>query len=110
MSRWTRVTDKDAYRARKRRERNARLAKGQCSKCTRPLVDGVSGGRQYCAYHLEQIRSKLARQRQTLKLCAFNQYGGAVCKCCGETRTEFLSIDHVQGGGGKHRKEIKTTS
>lgn len=28
------------------------------------------------------------------------------CKCCGENKIEFLSIDHINGGGTKHRKEI----
>lgn len=30
-------------------------------------------------------------------------YGGA-CACCGESRWQFLAIDHVHGGGGKERK------
>lgn len=29
-------------------------------------------------------------------------YGGR-CECCGETETRFLSLDHVNGGGTKHR-------
>ena len=32
-------------------------------------------------------------------------YGGK-CVCCGETRKEFLSIDHKNGNGNKHRREI----
>ena len=34
-----------------------------------------------------------------------NEYGGK-CVCCGETRREYLTIDHINGGGGKHRREI----
>lgn len=34
-------------------------------------------------------------------------YGGK-CECCGETTYEFLGIDHIEGGGGKHRKELAT--
>ena len=33
-------------------------------------------------------------------------YGGR-CVCCGEERREFLAIDHINGGGGKHIKSIK---
>jgi len=35
-------------------------------------------------------------------------YGGnpPKCACCGEDKIEFLSIDHINGGGRKHRKEI----
>jgi hypothetical protein len=34
-----------------------------------------------------------------------NHYGGK-CACCGETRLEFLSIDHINGGGCAHRRLI----
>lgn len=35
-------------------------------------------------------------------------YGGdpPKCVCCGETYLEFLSIDHINGGGRKHLKQI----
>ena len=49
------------------------------------------------SYH----RALKARQRkQTL-----DAYGHA-CSCCGESRYEFLAIDHVNGGGNKHRRSI----
>lgn len=28
------------------------------------------------------------------------------CECCGETHTAFLSLDHKDGGGNEHRREI----
>ena len=31
---------------------------------------------------------------------------GAKCSCCGEMEYEFLTLDHIHGGGSKHRKEI----
>lgn len=31
---------------------------------------------------------------------------GSVCACCGESRYEFLAIDHINGGGNKHRMEL----
>lgn len=30
---------------------------------------------------------------------------GRSCACCGESTYEFLSIDHTEGGGNKHRAE-----
>jgi predicted restriction endonuclease len=33
-------------------------------------------------------------------------YGGK-CVCCGETTFEFLAMDHIHGGGNKHRKQLK---
>lgn len=37
---------------------------------------------------------------------AFAAYGGAACSCCGEDTIAFLTIDHKNGGGNKHRREI----
>lgn len=31
---------------------------------------------------------------------------GHECECCGERSAEFLAMDHVYGGGNKHRKTI----
>lgn len=28
------------------------------------------------------------------------------CECCGETRIEFLALDHKNGGGNRHRKSL----
>lgn len=36
-------------------------------------------------------------------------YGGNKCSCCGETEPLFLTLDHVDSDGSKHRKEIGTT-
>jgi len=33
---------------------------------------------------------------------------GSHCSCCGENIPEFLVLDHVLGGGTKHRRELKT--
>jgi hypothetical protein len=30
---------------------------------------------------------------------------GKVCACCGESRMEFLGIDHIKGGGTRHRRQ-----
>ena len=35
----------------------------------------------------------------------FDHYG-CICVCCGEANEVFLSMDHIEGGGGKHRKNI----
>lgn len=33
--------------------------------------------------------------------------GQNCCACCGESHIEFLAIDHINGGGSKHRKEVR---
>ena len=48
-----------------------------------------------------EILRRRKRRKQVL-----DHYGGK-CVCCGETIYEFLTFDHINGGGNKHRKEIK---
>lgn len=52
-------------------------------------------------------RSKEIRRNSNRKLrqLALDHYGRK-CACCGETIEQFLGIDHIDGNGGKHRKEI----
>ena len=59
-------------------------------------------------YHKNGDRNRQdSKDRKHLdKIAAFDAYGGAVCKCCGETGLDFLSIDHVNGDGAAHREEI----
>lgn len=35
---------------------------------------------------------------------------GSQCACCGESQDVFLALDHIDGGGNKHRKELKSKS
>lgn len=46
--------------------------------------------------------------RKELKLEIFIHYGGNApkCACCGEPIYEFLTLDHINNDGGKHRKEL----
>jgi Cdc6-like AAA superfamily ATPase len=41
------------------------------------------------------------------KELVFNHYG-KFCSCCGESNIKFLTIDHINGGGRKHRENIKS--
>ena len=36
---------------------------------------------------------------------AIARYGGK-CTCCGETGHQFLTLDHINGDGAAHRKQI----
>lgn len=42
------------------------------------------------------------------KTTVINHYSNGTmhCRCCKETEMGFLSIDHINGGGNKHRKKI----
>ena len=55
---------------------------------------------------LYSARSKI--WRENIKLEVLSHYSGGIphCNMCGESRMVCLSIDHINGGGDKHRKEI----
>lgn len=53
----------------------------------------------------EAYRQKQRDRNRDIKREVLNHYGNK-CACCGEYRIEFLTIDHINGGGNKHRKEI----
>jgi len=53
----------------------------------------------------DKIILKNRQKREEQKLLIFKHYGNK-CACCGETRKEFLCIDHINGGGTKHHKEL----
>ena len=45
------------------------------------------------------------RYRDKIRYQVFDVYG-KTCSCCGEDRLEVLTIDHVNGGGNNHRREV----
>lgn len=59
-----------------------------------------------CSTCTENLNKYGEAHRKFLRMKAFDAYGGAVCACCGENRIEFLTIDHIDGGGYQHRKQI----
>lgn len=57
-------------------------------------------------YADREKRLKYARDaRRCLKNIILQAYG-TVCQCCGESRYEFLSLDHINNDGATHRKEL----
>jgi len=45
------------------------------------------------------------RHNCKVKLQVISYYGGK-CQCCGNEDIDVLTIDHINGGGTKHRKEV----
>lgn len=54
------------------------------------------------------ILKTMQKRNQERRLFALKYLSGEIpfCACCGEKHLEFLSIDHINGGGNKHRKEM----
>lgn len=66
--------------------------------------DKVSKNRiEYAKKNRVTINSRIREKRLELRKFIISHYGGK-CDCCGETIFEFLSFDHRDGGGRKHRK------
>jgi hypothetical protein len=57
---------------------------------------------------LRKLNKKYSKNyRDKLKNLVLEHYGKK-CACCGESNIKFLTIDHINGGGTKHRKKINT--
>lgn len=84
--------------------KNRGVRTGKCQWCHKPVTTEdldrhlLKRGIWRCRTH-ERTRGK-SKNRQ-LKLEMIEAYG-RICVCCGESRMEFLSIDHINGGGRKH--------
>ena len=44
-------------------------------------------------------------KRKFIRMEVFDHYGNK-CVCCGESQHEFLTIDHINGGGNIERKKL----
>ena len=54
-----------------------------------------------------EARNRKAKAHRMMREKAFAGYGHK-CACCGESRFEFLAIDHVNGNGAADRKKYNT--
>jgi hypothetical protein len=83
---------------------NQRRSSNICISCGIKSLDCAS--KNYCNECLKK-RSEAKKSRYyECKDKVFEAYGGYKCNCCGEATKEFLTIDHVEGGGNQHRKSI----
>lgn len=84
-----------------------------CTKCGKPRrVEQFNWSRKgvkrstECAFCQRERNNKRNRY---LRLLVLQHYGGTPpkCACCGESQVEFLSLDHINGGGRQQRRTIK---
>lgn len=87
-----------------------------CCHCGKPADS--KGAPSYCRL-CWNARQREWNKRNPVRHAAINKkirikrkqevidaYGGK-CACCQETTYEFLTIDHINGGGRKHLQDIK---
>lgn len=83
---------------------------GRCNECVASIaangrtaeVDASRAAAKACYHRRKHVYRK---RREDNKALAIQAYGGA-CACCGERAFPFLTIDHVFGGGGTHRRSV----
>jgi hypothetical protein len=73
-------------------------AAGLCPGCGREPVPGYK--------QCQKCRDKDTADKARYKQAAIDGYGGPICVGCGCKDYEILEIDHIGGGGCKHRREI----
>lgn len=68
-------------------------------------------GKASCCTCLERDRLRTTRRIAELRDAAIDKYGGkCVCQSgspCQENWRPYLHLDHINGGGNKHRQELK---
>jgi hypothetical protein len=88
-----------------------------CSKCKSPKPSDeflqCAGCRETTRVHMRRWRATnnahstqyMRRWQRSRRARVLEHYGGH-CACCGEAEYEFLAVDHIDGGGEKHRAEV----
>ena len=75
---------------------NTRVAKSQIRQRARDPVAWAKRKRR---------DTRKAHRRRRMEV--IDHYGGK-CACCSETELKFLGMDHVNGGGNEHRRQMKS--
>ncbi len=88
-----------------RRFRENRLKLGLCIRCGDLRDEHDKANCQACK---AKAREEARQKREVFRLEAFEKYGGAFCSCCGESRTECLTFDHVNQDGAEKRRNGET--
>ncbi len=82
------------------RKNNLDGLSGQCRKCVCKQTSS------WFQKNKDRVNAGKRAWNRKLRREALEAYG-AFCQCCGESAREFLAIDHINGGGSKHRKSYR---
>ena len=74
--------------------------------CTICGIRETTQNKRRCEQCQGKLGAHVKRWRQANRLAALHHYGGPnpICACCKEPNIGFLTLDHINGGGTKHRK------
>jgi hypothetical protein len=82
-----------------------RKAAGLCCFCAKPAIKG----QVYCRPCGDIHNQRELRYRSQTRKEVLNHYGSN-CACCGRPDMGVHEIDHINGGGTKHIKQLKSGS
>ena len=94
--------------AHRQRAKKARyITAGLCIDCAAPR----QSNKRYCDPCASVYSTTKRRRHQGLRMRALTTYAAheLKCACCGETRVEFLTLDHVNNDGNAHRQQCGST-
>lgn len=74
-----------------------------CGNCN--IGRHINGGNCPHAHPVLEPVSYISGYRRRIKQEVVKHYGGE-CACCGQSELTFLTIDHVNNDGARHRQEI----
>lgn len=96
-----------------KQKRTERFDNGLCTYCGKKPLRPNGRTCQDC-YNKLAPKSKIKNKEYDLRLLLLKKhrkqrtmdYYGGKCVCCGEAGLVFLTVDHIDGNGAKHRKQI----
>ena len=65
----------------------------------------LASNRKWRTENREKFNRSTRLCQRKCRLEVLRKYGGR-CTCCGESKMEFLAIDHIYGRGKKHRSRL----
>ncbi len=74
---------------------------GKCTRCG--TTEEVS---RYRCKPCDNEITKANNRRLKTQIILHYSNGNSCCECCSEHRIDFLCIDHINGGGSKHRASL----
>ena len=103
--------DTEKQREHKRKYRNSPRGKAKASERQRSEKKRNADRERY----LKSKATKASKRRSQRKIYQKQreiilEHYGKVCALCGFADQRALSIDHIEGGGNKHRKTIRSSS
>jgi len=82
-----------------------RVMRHKNSLCHYCGSSNIVKGLKHCLKCGDKMKAFRKGYSQKVKRQVFAHYG-LHCECCGEDGIEFLTLDHIHGGGNDHRKEL----